>query len=162
MRKRIVISIGCLIGCLALIVACAVMLLVLRIVWPSETVDDVRREIISTLNTELSDRYCPARKRIEDAHVTITVSHAHVLKCDITTIDGSDKAGANRANISFVTVTIRFNWDGIFHKGGTTDVEFRLTADGRKCIGSRIVQTDALVNTEDPGFWIGVGALLLL
>ena len=144
-------------------ILCAAAVLVLWIVWPSGiTVDDIRREIIATLNTELSDPSCPARKRIEEAHVTVTVSHAHVLKCDITTIDGSDKAGANRANISFITVIIRFNWDGIFHKGGTTDAEFRFSADGRRCIGARIVQTDTLVNTEDPGFWIGVGALLLL
>ena len=101
------------------------------------------------------------RKRIEDAHGTVTVSHAYVLKCDVTTTDGSDKA----KNISLVTVTIRFNWDGIIHKGGTTDLEVDLTADG-KCTRSRIVRTDAMVNMEDENFWYnvgyGIGALLAL
>ena len=103
----------------------------------------------------------PFRKRIEDAHGTVTVSHAYVLKCDVMTTDGSDKA----KNISLVTVTIRFNWDGIVHKGGTTDLEVDLTADG-KYARSRIVRTDAMVNMEDKDFWYdvgyGIGALLAL
>lgn len=151
------------------VILCAAAILALWIVWPSGTkepptpvrqaeitVDDVRREIVTSLNTALSNQSCPLRKRIEDAHGTVTVSHAHVLKCDITTVDGSDKAGVDHANISLITVIIRFNWDGIIHKDGTTDLEVNLTADGN-CTRARIVRTDAMVNTEDPDFWYDVG-----
>lgn len=146
------------------VILCVAALLALWLIWPSgkgeATVEEVRHKIVDTLNEELSSSTCPFRKRIEDAHGTVTVSHAYVLKCDVTTTDGSDKA----KNISLVTVTIRFNWDGIIHKGGTTDLEVDQTAD-RKCTRSRIVRTDAMVNMEDKDFWYGVGydigALLL-
>ena len=155
------------------VMLCVAALLALWFVWPSGkgeaediieaemTVEDVRHKIVDDLNGELASPSCLVRKRIEDAHGTVTVSHAYVLKCDVTTTDGSDKA----KNISLVTVTIRFNWDGIIHKGGTTDLEVDLTADG-KCTRSRIVRTDAMVNMEDENFWYnvgyGIGALLAL
>ena len=155
------------------VILCVAALLALWFVWPSGkgeaeakreaemTVEDVRHKIVDDLNGELASPSCLVRKRIEDAHGTVTVSHAYVLKCDVTTTDGSDKA----KNISLVTVTIRFNWDGIIHKGGTTDLEVDLTADG-KCTRSRIVRTDAMVNMEDATFWYnvgyGIGALLAL
>ena len=154
------------------VILCAAALLALWFVWPSDkgdaetkrevemTVEEVRHKIVDTFNEQLSSSTCPVRKRIEDAHGTVTVSHAYVLKCDVTTTDGSDKA----KNISLVTVTIRFNWDGILHKGGTTDLEVDLTAEG-KCTRSRIVRTDAMVNMEDEDFWYdvgqGIGAALL-
>ena len=154
------------------VILCAAALLALWFVWPSGkgdaetkreaemTVEEVRHKIVDTFNEQLSSSTCPVRKRIEDAHGTVTVSHAYVLKCDVTTTDGSDKA----KNISLVTVTIRFNWDGILHKGGTTDLEVDLTAEG-KCTRSRIVRTDAMVNMEDEDFWYdvgqGIGAALL-
>lgn len=147
------------------VILCVAALLALWFIWPSGkgemTVEEVRHKIVDTFNEELSSSTCPVRKRIEDAHGTVTVSHAYVLKCDVMTTDGSDKA----KNISLVTVTIRFNWDGIVHKGGTTDLEVDLTADG-KCTRSRIVRTDAMVNMEDKDFWYdvgyGIGALLAL
>ena len=155
------------------VILCAAALMALWFVWPSGngdadakqetemTIEDVRHKIVEDLNEQLSNSTCPVRKRIEDAHGTVTVSHAYVLKCDVTTTDGSDKA----KNISLVTVTIRFNWDGVIHKGGTTDLEVDLTPDG-KCARSRIVRTDALVNKEDENFWYnigyGIGALLAL
>lgn len=155
------------------VILCVAALLALWFVWPSGkgdtearkeaemTVEEVRHKIVDTFNEQLSSSTCPVRKRIEDAHGTVTVSHAYVLKCDVTTTDGSDKA----KNISLVTVTIRFNWDGIIHKGGTTDLEVDLTADGN-CARSRIVRTDAMVNMEDKDFWYdvgwGIGALLAL
>lgn len=154
------------------VILCVAALLALWLIWPSGkgeaeakregemTVEEVRHKIVDALNGELASPSCLVRKRIEDAHGTVTVSHAYVLKCDVTTTDGSDKA----KNISLVTVTIRFNWDGIVHKGGTTDLEVDLTADG-KCARSRIVRTDAMVNMEDKDFWYdvgyGIGALLL-
>lgn len=144
------------------VILCVAALLALWFVWPSGkgeaereaemTVEDVRHKIVDTFNEQLSSSTCPVRKRIEDAHCTVAVSHAYVLKCDVMTTDGSDKA----KNISLVTVTIRFNWDGIVHKGGTTDLEVDLTADG-KCVRSRIVRTDAMVNVEDSDFWFKVG-----
>lgn len=155
------------------VILCVAALLALWLIWPSGkgdaeakreaemTVEEVRHKIVDTLNEELSSSTCPFRKRIEDAHGTVTVSHAYVLKCDVMTTDGSDK----EKNISLVTVTIRFNWDGIVHKGGTTNLEVDLTADG-KCARSRIVRTDAMVNMEDKDFWYdvgyGIGALLAL
>ena len=117
------------------IILCASMLLILWIAWPSgksETVDDVRREIVASINTELSNQSSPIRKRIEDAHITVTVSNAYVLKCDITTIDGSAKVGTDRANISLVTVIVRFNWDGIFQKGELR-WEKRLKSEYSRC-----------------------------
>ena len=149
------------------VILCAAALLALWFVWPSGkgdaetkrevemTVEEVRHKIVDTFNEQLSSSTCPVRKRIEDAHGTVTVSHAYVLKCDVTTTDGSDKA----KNISLVTVTIRFNWDGILHKGGTTDLEVDLTAEG-KCTRSRIVRTDAMVNMEDEDFWYDFGQVI--
>lgn len=148
------------------IVWIAIVLLVLGAIWynqhetedgvkqesvQSVTVADVRSELVSEINSALRDPNDPIRKFVEDAHVTVDITSANVLKCEIDTIDGSSNAGRNWENIAQIKLTIRLYWDGVFHKGGKTDFQVVYAADGT-LVSAGIVQTDAVVNTEDPDF----------
>lgn len=123
------------------------------------TVEDVRREIVSGVNNGLNDPNHPIRKIVENAHLTVDVKNAYVLKCEIDTLDGSANAGRNCDNISQIKLTIRLVWDGIFHFNGKTDFETVYSSTG-ELVSAGIVQTDALVNTEDPEFWFDVGYVI--
>lgn len=131
------------------------------LVAPPRTVDDFRSEFIARTDAGLASPGHAVRKYVEKAHVSVTVSEAHVKTCCVTTVDGSNLAGEDDSNISEVRMVVHCSWDGKVHKGGHTDVEITLDKRMGKVTNTRIVDTDALVNTEDPDFWITVGAALL-
>ena len=125
------------------------------------TVSDYRAETIRSFEQGLSKPDSRYRKRIEDAHLTVTVKSAEIVRCDVTTIDGSDKAGTDDSNIDRVSMLIRFNWQGIVD-AGYTDIRYEYDVKNRRVLKSEIEYTTALVNAEDPSFWWGVGELLYL
>lgn len=124
------------------------------------TVAEFQKDFCRKVDKELSSRDNDIRKRIEAAHATVTVKDAYVSFCRMTTRDGSDNAGRNGSNISNVNFTIHTVWDGIFHKNGYTDLQIVLDVHGDKADvrTSEIVDTNAMINVEDPNFWYAVGA----
>lgn len=126
-----------------------------------KTVDQYRDECIEKMNSQLANSDDAIRKYIEGVHVTVKVTSAYVLDCNVTTVDGSNLAGKDDSNVQEVALTIRFFWDGEIHKGGHTDLALRIDARAGKVLDAKVVNTSALVNITDPKFWLGLGTLLL-
>ncbi len=124
-----------------------------------QTVEELQDEVISSVDRELQNPSCAVRRRIESAHATVNVTSACVTGCSIITMDGSNKVGRNQSNIREIQIELTFRWDGVFHKGGQTVLRVDLDGQTNKVIRSKIARTDAMVNTEDPNFWYGVGML---
>lgn len=121
------------------------------------TVSDYRSEVMRDINVELSKPDSKLKKRIEGAHLTVTVKSTSIVWCDVTTIDGSDKAGKDDSNIDKVSMLIRFNWAGNVDTG-FTDLLLEYDVRNDRLLKSEIDHTTALVNVEDPSFWWNVGA----
>lgn len=121
------------------------------------TVADYRAETMRDVEAELSKPDSKLKKRIEDAHLTVTVKSTRVVRCDVTTVDGSDRAGKDDSNIARVSLLIRFNWEGVIDRG-YTDLQIVYDVRNDRLEKSEIDHTTALVNVEDPTFWWDVGA----
>lgn len=128
-------------------------------VFHEKTVSDFRDETIRDVNAELSKPSSNLKTFIEDAHVTVTVTSANVVRCDVTTIDGTDKAGRGDSNIAQVSLLIRFQWQGILDTG-YSDLRLVYDAQNDRLLKSEIEYTTALINTQDPDFWWDVGAVI--
>ena len=127
------------------------------------TVAEYREKFEKKLNGELQDRSHPLRKLIEQAHVTVDVTQAYVSRIKIFTKDGADVAEiGGKNNIRRVDVEVSTLWDGVLHKNGKTVLSVTVEDVGGKfqATGHRIIRTDAMVNLEDPKFWVEAGALL--
>ena len=122
-------------------------------------VSDYRAEAIRDVEAELSKPDSKLKKRIEDAHLTVTVKSTRVVRCDVTTVDGTDRAGKDDSNIDKISLLIRFNWEGLVDTG-YTDLRLEYDVKNDRLIKSEIDYTTALVNAEDPSFWHGVGAII--
>ena len=120
------------------------------------TVSDFRAECIRDFNKDLSRSNSKLRKFIEYAHVTVTVKSANITRCEVTTIDGTEKAGKNNSNIAEVSMLIRFLWEGIIDTG-YTDLRILWDAQSNSIIKSKIEYTTAWINTQDPDLWWNVG-----
>ena len=123
------------------------------------TVADYRAETMRDVEAELSKPDSKLKKRIEDAHLTVTVKSTSVVRCDVTTVDGSDRVGKDDSNIAKVSLLIRFNWEGIIDRG-YTDLQIVYDVRNDRLEKSEIDHTTALVNVEDPTFWYGVGTII--
>lgn len=123
------------------------------------TVADVRKEIVQVVSNELAKPDSKLKKYIEEAHLTVTVDSTRIVRCDITTLDGSEKAGNDNSNIDKISLLIRFDWEGILESGYT---DFRLVYDiqNERMLKSGIEYTTALINTKDPDFWWNVGCII--
>lgn len=125
---------------------------------PPETIEDARTQAIAFFNEELSNPNCEVRKRIENAHLTVTVKSAYVVRCEMETLDGSNLVGEDGENIRSMMVLLRFEWEGWIDKGYTDlRVDFDML---NKRASSRIDYTTAMINAEDPELWYDVGYLL--
>ena len=132
-----------------------------------KTVAEYGEELEWRINNELASSRNDLRRRVENAHVTVTVRSAYVSDLRITTKDGSNTAGADGKNIRRIYLEITTRWDGFIHKNGCTvlGMEYENVNGKMKPTDVRIIRTDALVNTEDPEFWgeiAGTAAILLL
>lgn len=130
------------------------------IVKKERTVDDYKAEIIQSVNEDLAKADSKLKKRIEDAHLTVTVKSTCIVRCDVTTFDGSDKAGKDDDNIDKVSVLVRFNWEGQFLGSGYTDLLIAYDVHNDRLLKSEIDHTTAIINVEDPNFWWDVGVSL--
>ena len=91
--------------------------------------------------------------------MTVTVKSTRVVQCDVTTVDGSDKAGTGDSNIDKVSMLIRFNWEGVLDSG-YSDLRLEYDVRNDRMLKSEIEYTTAIVNAEDPAFWREVGAVI--
>ena len=123
------------------------------------TVEHYREKIMKEVDKELAEPNSSLRQYIENAHITVTVQSATIVRCDVSTVDGSDSAGKNDSNIDKVSMLIRFTWKGIFSDGYT---DFRLVYDCRndRPEKAEIEYTTALFDTSNPNFWEGLGACI--
>lgn len=132
-----------------------------------QTVAEFRETAEKEINAALSSSDHDLRRRVENAHKTVTVHSAYVSDLRLTTKDGSSNAGVDGNNIRRINLEITTRWDGIFHKNGYTviGIEIENISGEWKVTSAGITRTDAMINTEDPNFWYEVGAaaaLLLL
>lgn len=123
------------------------------------TVNQARRELMAEINSDLENPDSQIIKYVEGAHLTVKVKSTSIVRCDIETIDGSDRVGRNGENIKFITLLIRFNWEGVFDKG-YTDVKLAYDAVNDRVLEAGIDYTTAMINLEDTDFWIGLGVLV--
>ncbi len=127
------------------------------------SVEKYSQQQIAVINLALQDKssslFAQLSERIENAHVTITVASGKVTKFNVSTYDGTNNACINATNIDEVDLQITFLWSGLLDKGHTV---LRLVYDRRtqNTIRSEIVETSAMINTEDRDFWYGVGKLI--
>ncbi len=121
-----------------------------------ETVEDWCAKTRRQINQELLSEDSAVIKRIEDAHFSITVTKAEVKSIYATTIDGTTDS-QNGNNIRSCTVEIEFTWDGVFQEGGYSILEIIIDIQNNKVIKSKITETNAIINLEDPKFWFNVG-----
>jgi hypothetical protein len=93
------------------------------------SVEDFRLQFISKMDEDLANPENFIRKKIENAHWTVKSTSARVTACSAYTVDGSDRAGKDYSNISEVDFIVTTFWDGIFQKGGFTEI--RMTIDAK-------------------------------
>ncbi len=117
------------------------------------TVSDYRAEKIQRAQAELSKPDSKWKKLIEDAHLTVTVKSTRIVRCDVKTVDGSDKAGKDNSNIDKVSMVIRFNWQGQVFGPGFSDLRIEYDGQNDKVLTSKIVETSARITIDDDLLW---------
>ena len=117
------------------------------------TVSDYRAEKIQRAKAELSKPDSKWKKLIEDAHLTVTVVSTRIVRCDVKTVDGSDKAGKDNSNIDKVSMVIRFNWQGQVFGPGFSDLRIEYDGQNDKVLTSKIVETSAKITIDDDLLW---------
>ena len=162
--KRTGLFVGICVAAIALV--CITVIGVIAVVGKGHerTVAEYRAAVIQRVHNDLSKSDSKLKKQIEDAHVTVTVTSTEILRCEVTTFDGTDKAGECDSNIDKVSMLLRFRWDGQIHKGGYTDLELVYDVQNKRQ-ESKIVYTTAIVDEKSrPGswfkFWYEVGSLI--
>lgn len=126
-----------------------------------QTVAAARRELTEEVNQQLADPESEMAQALwrypRFAHVTVKMDSAHVVGCEINTIDGANRVGRNARNVKNVSLSIRFEWEGWFDKGHT-DVQYDFDWASGRLENARIEDTSALVNITDVAFWEGMGS----
>lgn len=121
-----------------------------------ESVDAFQKRLVNALEVELASPSHAIRKRVEAAHVTVTSTGARVTECHIKTLDGSNRAGKNGSNIREIDMIVTVYWDGVFQKGGYTQLQMILDAQSNTMITTRYVGGNAKFNAETTD-WFEVG-----
>ena len=131
------------------------------VIWQKERkISDCRDEAIQSVNRELSEPNSKIKKWVENAHKTVTVTSTEIVRCDVKTFDGTENAGKDDSNIDTITMLIRFRWDGIFDKGGYTDLQLVCDVQNKRLESKMVYTTAAIKNDEDWfNLWYGVGYL---
>ena len=129
---------------------------------PGTSVDEYREKVEKALNEDLKSSSHPLRKRVEYAHGTVTVKSAYISDIKIITKNGKDRI-RKESDIRRVEMNVTNIWDGIFHYNGKTILGITVedTGDGLNPTGAKIVYTDAIVNVEDPKFWLKAAAVVI-
>jgi hypothetical protein len=156
--KRSRLSGGSRIGGLVTIAVLA--LLVVFILYPrSETVDSYRSRLIASFNQNLESPTNAVRKKVEDAHLTVTAKSAKVTSCTVRTVDGSDRVGRKESNVADIDIVITVSWDGVIQKDGYTEVEIIYDGQNKKVKKYAIVRSNAAFNVEAID-WFSVGVYI--
>ena len=157
--KRTGLFVG--IGIAALALLCIVVIGVSCTGGKIRTVSDYRAETMREIKTELGKPDSKLKKRIENAHIpSVTVESTEVIRCDVTTVDGSEKAGEADSNIDKVSMLIRFHWKGEILTG-YTDLKIVYDVQNKRPIESKIdYTTDPIPTGEDFDAWFDIGAAI--
>ncbi len=127
------------------------------------SIEEYCQQQIAAWNAELSDQdselFSQLKRRIEDAHATVDVISAQVIRYNASTYNGSRDTGNNGDNVDQENIHIRFDWTGIVDAGYSV-LQIVIDRRTRAVVKSGIVDTSALVNTEDPEFWYGLGEFI--
>ena len=140
-------------------VAAIIAIIIFAFSSSGESVEQYKKKATSEINAALQDKTHAIRKRIEQAHMTVTVKTARVTGFDVTTLDGSDKAGKNGSNIKTTTIEITAYWDGLIHKDGFTEFVIEYDVQYDKVVSAKIGRTNALFNAEEVN-WYEVGTVI--
>jgi len=130
-----------------------------------ESVEQYKKKATAEIDAALQDKTHAIRKRIEQAHMTVTVKSARVTGFNVTTLDGGNKAGKNGSNIKTTNIEITAYWDGVFHKDGFTEFAIEYDVQYQKVVNARIGRTNALFNAEEVNWYevgTAIGTLLML
>ena len=93
---------------------------------PAKTALELGGDVRAQIQAELAAEDNAVRKFVEYAHRTVTVKSLELLKCEVTTIDGTDAVNADLSNIRKIEVVILAVWDGWFAKNGRSEVHYSL------------------------------------
>jgi hypothetical protein len=121
-----------------------------------QTVGYYQQQLISGINQMLERPENPIRKRIEDAHVTVTAKSAKVSACTVYTVDGSNYTGEHDSNISEIDLVITVIWDGWLQQKGYTEFEIVYDAQNKIVKETKYLRSSAKVNMETVN-WFAVG-----
>lgn len=122
----------------------------------SETVQQFRDQLIAQQNQWLAQSDNPIRKKIENAHMTVTAKGASVSSCSVQTIDGTENAGKNGSNVSEIDIIYTVTWDGWFQKDGYTEFEVDYDNQNRMVKNTKYLRSSALFNADTIN-WVEVG-----
>ena len=125
------------------------------------TVADYRTDTIREIEAELAKPDSKLKRRIENAHIpSVKVESTEVVRCTVTTVDGSEKSGVDDSNIDKVSMLIRFHWKGEI-RDGFTDLSIVYDARNKRPIESKIdYTTDPIHTGEDFDAWYDIGTAI--
>ncbi len=128
------------------------------------TIAEFQESFEHEVNSALESPSHELRRRIEKAHASVSVHTAYISGCRITTKDGSHNAGVDGSNIRRIDLEITTRWDGIIHKNGYTVIGITIEniKGEAQMTDAKIISTNALVNMEDPEFWLDVGSAVIM
>ena len=121
-----------------------------------ESVGEYRDQLIAEVNHDLENPDNPIRRKIENAHVTVTAKSANVTSCSVYTVDGSNNAGKNGGNVSEIDMVITVMWDGWIDKNGFTEFEVDYDNQNRVVKNSKYLRSSAMINLDTVD-WYSVG-----
>lgn len=121
------------------------------------TVAQVGEELRMAWNDQLKDPAHPLRRRIENSQI-VTVNTAYIRGVEVRTLDGTENAGANLENLMLVKISFYFDWQGLVNPGHSV-LDVAIDCRTGEVVESRIAETTAVINLEDPQLWFDVGAL---
>ncbi len=86
---------------------------------------------------------------IESTHPLVTFKGATVDSVDVTTRDGSRRAGRNGSNVSEIDFVVTYFWHGPVQDNGHTTVRHLFDFPSKQMKNSKIIETTALVTIDD-------------
>jgi hypothetical protein len=139
------------------LIAVILVLIGIWFFWPKgPSVEEYRAAVIAEMNRNLALSDNAVRKKIEDAHLTVTAKDASVTSCDIRTVDGSDRAGKNGSNVAEIDCVITVKWDGWIQHDGFTEFEIVYDNQTKTVKETKYLRSNALINIDTID-WSAVG-----
>ena len=139
---------------LVLFALAGVMLCTMACVDTNITVDKFEKKAKEKLSKELRNPRAVLRQYVEMLHLTVDVYSARIESISITTKDGSQYAQKNgECNVATIRAIVVMNWNGFFHKAGTTVLQIDGHWDDSKQEfahdKTKVTYTDALITLNE-------------